>query len=188
MIVRSLSNAVEADWGAGVSRRFLFAGDGMGFTLTDTVARRGTTAAVHHGEILQGAFHAGGHIQRGLVSLPCKLYRSHAEFIAEAGTPVTVLPAWRTQARQAAELTVREIEPLLGGRLGGVLTVRSDAPLGRGFGSSTSDVLAAIRAVADAFSISFPCDTVARLAVLAETASDSLMFERAVLFAHREGG
>ncbi|WP_034262615.1 hypothetical protein [Actinospica robiniae] len=157
---------------------------------TRTTARRTGTATspIHHGEILQGAFRVHGRIQRGLVTIPCELYWSTAAFTPEPGGEVTVLPEWRGKARQAAELTLRELEPLVGEGLGGTLSVCSDVPLGRGFGSSTSDVLAAIRAVADAFDVRLPRETVARLAVAAETASDSLMFDQsAVLFAHREG-
>jgi uncharacterized protein involved in propanediol utilization len=95
-----------------------------------------------------------------------------------------MLPAWRQKARRAAELTVLEIAP----GAGGCLEITSDVPLGRGLGSSTSDVLAAIRAVADSFGLVLPPVGVARLAVEAELASDSLMFDHsAVLFAHREG-
>ncbi|MBC3839617.1 kinase [Streptacidiphilus sp. 4-A2] len=102
---------------------------------------------------------------------------------------MSVSPQWRCKARRAAELAVREVEAELGAPLGGLLTVDSDVPLCRGFGSSTSDVLASIWAVADTFRVRLPRATVARLAVEAETASDSLMFEQsAVLFAHREGG
>lgn len=146
------------------------------------------SSLIHHGEIIQGAFRVDGRIRRGLVTLPCKLFRSRAEFEPTAGAPVTVRPRWRTKACRAAELTVREVEAILGSSLGGVLTVVSDVPLCRGFGSSTSDVLAAIRAVTDAFAVPLSRETVARLAVRAETASDSLMFEEhVVLFAHREG-
>jgi uncharacterized protein involved in propanediol utilization len=157
--------------------------------VADHGRRRGTGwAPAHHGEIVQGAFRVEGRIRRGLVTLPCGLYRSRAAFVPRAGAGVTVAPRWRSKARRAAELAVLELESALGGGLGGELTVDSDIPLCRGFGSSTSDVLAAIRAVTDAFAVPLPRAVVARLAVRAETASDSLMFdESAVLFAHREG-
>jgi uncharacterized protein involved in propanediol utilization len=150
-----------------------------------TTVRAGTGCApIHHGEILQGSFRVDGRIRRGLVTLPCPLYRSQATFIPEPGGTVRVRPGWREKARRAAELAVREIEP----GVGGCLEVDSDVPLCRGLGSSTSDVLAAIRAVADSFGLVLPRVTVARLAVEAERASDSLMFDQtAVLFAHREG-
>lgn len=154
--------------------------------MNSTTVRIGTACApIHHGEILQGSFRVDGHIRRGLVTLPCPLYRSQATFTPKSGGRVRVRPEWREKARRAAELAVREIEP----GVGGCLEVDSDVPLCRGLGSSTSDVLAAIRAVADSFGLVLPRVTVARLAVEAESASDSLMFDQtAVLFAHREGG
>jgi len=150
-----------------------------------TAVRIGTASApIHHGEIVQGSFRVDGRIHRGLVTLPCPLYRSQAKFVPESSGPVRVRPAWREKARRAAELTVLEISP----DSGGCLDVDSDVPLCRGLGSSTSDVLAAIWAVADSFGLALPREVVARLAVKAEKASDSLMFDQTVvLFAHREG-
>jgi uncharacterized protein involved in propanediol utilization len=70
---------------------------------------------------------------------------------------------------------------------GGWLKVTSDVPVARGFGSSTSDVLATIRAVQRTFGCKLPDQEVARIAVRAEGASDSLMFgDQVVLFAQRD--
>jgi uncharacterized protein involved in propanediol utilization len=157
--------------------------------VSDAILRTGAACApIHHGEIIQGAFRVDGRVHRGLVTLPCRLYSSQAKFTPMADRPVSVRPKWREKARRAAEFAVQEVESITGGRFGGCLELDSDVPLCRGFGSSTSDVLAAIWAVADAFRLVLPRATVARLAVRAETASDSLMFDQtAVLFAHREG-
>jgi uncharacterized protein involved in propanediol utilization len=71
---------------------------------------------------------------------------------------------------------------------GGRVVVSSDIPRGLGMGSSTSDVTAAIRAVADSQGTVLAEGEVARLAALAEGACDSLMIaDRVVLFAHRDG-
>ncbi|MDQ3789120.1 MAG: GHMP kinase, partial [Actinomycetota bacterium] len=73
-------------------------------------------------------------------------------------------------------------------RCGGHLRLHSDLPLGLGMGSSTGDVIAAVRAVAASFGVVLPPGVIARLAVLAEHASDPLMLdERPLLFAQREG-
>jgi uncharacterized protein involved in propanediol utilization len=117
---------------------------------------------------------------------------SRAEFVPDPASPpgaLTVSPADRTKALRAAELAVEECArrsrlPLCGGRL----TVGGDIPVGLGMGSSSSDVLAALRAVADAFGVQLGAGTLAGLAVLAEGASDPLMLDgRPVLFAQREG-
>lgn len=145
-------------------------------------------APAHHGEILQGIFAVDGHLKRGLVTLPCEIYTARACFTAIEAQGITVSPTWKSKAKRAAELTVAALREHGIGAFGGYLKVTSRIPLGQGFGSSTSDVLAAIWAVADAFSIQLPAAIVAKLAVAAELASDSLMFEESsVLFAHRDG-
>ncbi|MFE7271044.1 kinase [Streptomyces sp. NPDC057623] len=153
--------------------------------MTEENARRmgQSSAPVHHGEILQGVFRHEGGLRRGLVTLPCALYSVQAHFIPDGHAGVTVLPPWKVKAQRAAELALAEL-----GKTGGGLKLSGDVPLGRGFGSSTSDVLAAVGAVQSAFSLTLPDDVVARIAVRAETASDSLMYpSTTVLFAHRDG-
>jgi uncharacterized protein involved in propanediol utilization len=146
------------------------------------------TAPVHHGEILQGIFAADDRLKRGLVTLPCDIYMARARFTVSDERGIRVSPAWRSKARRAAELTAVALGEHGIGVFGGDLDVTSRVPLSQGFGSSTSDVLAAIWAVADAFAVRLPAAVVAKIAVAAETASDSLMFgDSSVLFAHREG-
>ncbi|NUB04611.1 kinase [Azospirillum sp. Vi22] len=139
----------------------------------------------HHGEILQGIFpDETGRLHRGLVTLPCNIVSSAAVFRPAAGPLVTV-PDDKRKAADAARLA---LDTLGLHDQGGYLTVESDIPVGLGMGSSTADVVAAIRAVADAHGAALGADEVARLAVRAETASDSIMHgDLAVLFAQREG-
>ena len=144
-------------------------------------------AAAHHGEVLQGVFYSSdGSVEHGLVTLPCALFGSRARFRPLCSGPVTVEPSDRLRAREAARLT---LDALGHGACGGALQIDSDVPLCWGCGSSTADVLAAIRATADAFEATLAPGWIARLAVAAETASDSLMYDatRAVLFAQRRG-
>ncbi|WP_180356135.1 GHMP family kinase ATP-binding protein [Aliirhizobium smilacinae] len=86
---------------------------------------------------------------------------------------------------KAAELTLKLIKESI---IGGDLTIDSNIPPGSGFGSSTADVIATIRAVADFAQLVLPRDTVSRIAVDAEIASDSLAYgDQPVLFGHRSG-
>ncbi|MFD7031365.1 GHMP kinase [Streptomyces sp. NPDC059917] len=150
-------------------------------------------APCHHGEILQGVFLDGsGRRCAGLVTLPMAGPGSHATFVRRPGTEpgaLTVVPADRTKAAGAAGLAVAECARRSGRPpCGGELRLAGDVPVGLGMGSSTSDVIAAVRAVADAYGLRLPPETVARLAVRAELACDPLMLdERPVLFAQREG-
>lgn len=146
------------------------------------------SAPIHHGEILQGVFPHQGRLTRGLVTLPCAVHTTRASFIPARGGEFTVSPAWKTKAVRAARLTAEACVPPGEGPVGGHLELTGDVPLRRGFGSSTSDVLAAAWAVQDALVRPLSPEETARIAVRAETASDSLMFkESSVLFAQREG-
>lgn len=138
----------------------------------------------HHGEIIQGVFEdSTGQLRRGLVSLLSDTFKAEATFFPDDSGAVRVEPHWKTKARRAAELTLDYI----GRPLGGHLVISSNIPPSWGFGSSTSDVTAATRAVANAFGMELTSKEVARLVVTAETASDPVMFNgRAVLFAQRD--
>jgi uncharacterized protein involved in propanediol utilization len=139
----------------------------------------------HHGEVLQGAFEGSrGRQVRALVTLPGGASGSTASFVPGPGG-LTAGPGTGPKAREAAR---RTLEYLGVGRRGGSLIVRCATPVGWGMGSSTSDVVASIRAVADACDVELAPEIVARLAVEAEAASDPVMFGgRAVLFEHRAG-
>lgn len=140
----------------------------------------------HHGEFLQGVFRDSvQHLQRGLLTVPCPIYQSHATFWPRSQGPVTSRPAWCTKAVKAAELTLKLVNA---SNIGGDLTIDSNIPPGAGFGSSTADVIAAIRAVADFADLALSRMAVSRIAVEAEIASDSLAFgDQPVLFGHRSG-
>lgn len=144
------------------------------------------TAPSHHGELLQGVFEEGGGLHRGLVTLPCPLFASNATVRLSRWEPdLTVAPAWKTKALNAARSTLK----VLGmSAYGGVLELSGDVAVGRGLGSSTSDVTAAILAVLAAAGRHLAPERIARIAVAAEAATDPLIyFDRMLLFAHREG-
>jgi uncharacterized protein involved in propanediol utilization len=71
--------------------------------------------------------------------------------------------------------------------VGGTIAVSGNIPRGFGYGSSTADVLATLRAVAGAFDRALEPAELAMLAVEAEGASDPLMWSEPVVFAQREG-
>ncbi|WP_260610479.1 GHMP kinase [Streptomyces sp. WAC06614] len=118
---------------------------------------------------------------------------STARFVRRPGTPpeaLTVVPAGRTKAARAAVLAVVECAARTGRPAeGGELRLTGDIPVGLGMGSSTSDVIATVRAVAGAYGVRLDAGTVSRLAVRAERACDPLMLDdgRPVLFAQRAG-
>ncbi|MBB6468582.1 uncharacterized protein involved in propanediol utilization [Aminobacter lissarensis] len=140
----------------------------------------------HHGELLQGVFEDDrGRLHRGLVTLPIDSLRSTAWIVLDESGKLGVEPPSREKALLAAQLALAHLGyPSLGGRL----KIESDIPVGHGYGSSTADVVASMRAVAAALGARMLPATSSRLAVAAEVASDAIAFEtEALLFAQREG-
>lgn len=142
-------------------------------------------ASGHHGELLQGVFEdRNGRLHRGLVTLPLTRLVSKATFTAAATPGLATRPSGKVKAGLAARQTLSH----LGVSEGGVLHIESNIPIGHGYGSSTADVVAAIRAVAAAHDVRLQPSRASQLAVAAERASDAIAFdEHAVLFAQREG-
>jgi uncharacterized protein involved in propanediol utilization len=146
-------------------------------------------APAHHGELLQGSFADDtGRLHRALVTLPHPGRGTRAVFRASYTHGGVLGPPALIKVRRAAMLTLGQLPNHRCPAKGGQIEISSDIPPGVGMGSSTSDVTATIRAVADCHGLALSKDEVARLAVLAECASDSIMIDdRVVLFAHREG-
>lgn len=48
MIIRTIESVPMIEWGNGLSRRFLLYSDNMGYTLTDTIVRAGTTSKMEY--------------------------------------------------------------------------------------------------------------------------------------------
>ena len=152
----------------------------------EPASRQGAgTAIAHHGELLQGVFEDdNGRLHRGLVTLPLPAMTSQATFIGAHSVDVTVRPDGKAKASAAARLTLDHLAVAEGG----VIKISSDIPIGHGYGSSTADVVAAIRAVAAAYAAQLVPSRIGRLAVAAEQASDAIVFDsQAILFAQREG-
>ncbi len=147
------------------------------------------SAPGHHGELLQGMFtDSTGRLRRGLVTLPQPDRVSRAVFYPSYDHWGIVGTSELVKVRRAAILTLREFATHPQASKGGLIEITSDVPPGIGMGSSTSDVTATIRAVADYLGVTLSPAEIGRLAVAAECASDSIMIDdRVVLFAHREG-
>src|SRR5438105_344188 len=64
MIIRKLDEAKTVEWGNGLSRRFLLEADGMGYTVTDTIVRKGTKSRLEYKDHLEACYCIEG---KGLV-------------------------------------------------------------------------------------------------------------------------
>src|SRR3954453_6908731 len=133
-------------------------------------------APAHHGELLQGMFlDDAGVPHRALVTLPQPALGTRAVFRPSYTHGGVLGPPELIKVRRAAILTLSQLPSYRSPAKGGQIEITSTVPRGIGMGSSTSDVTATIRAVADSHGHPLAKEEVARLAVLAECASDSLM-------------
>jgi len=139
----------------------------------------------HAGEILQGAAPSATGLHRILVSLPAPNFCARASFRPSAKGGLRVSPIWKQKGLRAANLACHAFGAP---NPSGLIRLSSNIPVCRGLGSSTSDCVAAIRAVAAWRQESPSEETVAKLAQQAEDSSDSTMFnEQVVAFRHCEG-
>lgn len=60
MIIRDIENVKTVDWGNGLSRRFLLASDGVGYSITDTTVRAGTKSRLEYRNHLESCYCIGG--------------------------------------------------------------------------------------------------------------------------------
>jgi L-ectoine synthase len=60
MIIRQLTEVPSVEWGNGVSRRFLLAADGLGYTVTDTIVRAGTKSRLEYRRHLEACYCIAG--------------------------------------------------------------------------------------------------------------------------------
>lgn len=120
------------------------------------------------------------------MTLPCAPLESRVRFTPGAGRVVRcegAAPGYQ-KAIRAARVALDHLGLTT---IGGTLAMSGNIPRGHGYGSSTADVLASIRAVAGAFDRDLEPAELAMLAVEAEGASDALMWSEPVVFAQNEG-
>ncbi|MEV7186683.1 ectoine synthase [Kitasatospora sp. NPDC093102] len=60
MLIRDLADVKTVEWGNGLSRRFLVASDGLGYSLTDTVVNAGTKSRLEYRNHLEACYCIAG--------------------------------------------------------------------------------------------------------------------------------
>ncbi|MBI3688106.1 MAG: kinase [Actinobacteria bacterium] len=130
------------------------------------------------GELVQGVLPgAGGDF---LVTLPIARW-TVATFQLDPGAGgVQVHPRHKVKAQRITEMLLE----LLGGPAGGVLTIESSLPEGKGLASSSADLVAAARAVGNALGADLPPDRIEHLLRQIEP-TDGVLYPGIVAFDHR---
>ncbi len=161
----------------------------------------------HFGEYLQGHFDdiKGDIIDRACVAIPLishiddlNLHNSDeayyqlpyassgsiAIFIPSEDENLEVEPNYKILSKKAAEYTLS----LLGKEdCGGLLKIITRGKTSMGLGTSTSDIVASMRAVSESFGIHLEGDLIAKKSVEIELASDGIMYDNATLFITTQG-
>lgn len=136
------------------------------------------TANGTFGELLQGRL--PGSRRDFLVTLPITRW-STACFRWGPDQPLFVEPAGKLKSHRLAERILRR-HGIPGG---GLLTVESDLPEGKGLASSSADLVATARAVGHAFGLAMPATEIEDLIRPLEP-TDGVMHDGATAFYHRE--
>lgn len=131
------------------------------------------------GELLQGVLPSGADPDF-LVTLPIARYAT-ASFVSDPALPAVKVfpPHKRKSLRLAADILARYGLPA-----GGVLTLQSELPEGKGLASSSADLVATARAVAACYGIAIPTRALEELMGRIEP-SDGVMHSAVVAFHHR---
>jgi L-threonine kinase len=137
------------------------------------------TAFGTFGELLQGALPEND--LDFMVTFPISRWTVATFRRTGAGEPLVVTPAHKDKSRRLAELVMREH----GGGHGGILSLDSDLPEGKGFASSSADLVATARAVGDALGLRFDEHAIESFLRRIEP-SDGVMYAGVVAFYHRE--
>lgn len=131
------------------------------------------------GECVQGRIGEGPHF---LITSPVSLC-SRAEFIADLGLGCLLVEPVHYVKSRAGVLRYLEEEGL---PLSGLLRVHSGARTSLGFGTSTADIAASLRAAASAWRRRISPARISSIAIGIEP-SDGSMYSGCVAYAHREG-
>jgi len=130
------------------------------------------------GELVQGQTVAG---EDFLVTFPIELWSEVTVVLNDSGT--VDAPTNKPKSKRMVELALKRLGlPDMGARL----DVDCRLPEGRGLASSTADVVATARAVADATGLHLEPGEIAELAIQIEP-SDGVMWDDVVAFNHRAG-
>ena len=140
----------------------------------------------HFGEILQGAFKTDSGLCRGLVTLPCHSVGSSVNVKISNGVGEIITPPGKLKIEMAVRAYVEHYT--LSPHLTFEIHQSSSIPEGVGMGSSTSDIVATLRALDQAIGVETDSLTLAGMTLQAEKACDAIMFSDGTrLFAQREG-
>jgi L-threonine kinase len=132
------------------------------------------------GELVQGTLHD----RSVLITLPAAV-GARALAVRKSGPGVDIHPATKRKAHAAANSLLRRAGLQLD-EIGVRVTIESPVPEGKGMASSSADIVATCRAIADLFRLTISASDLAAVACSVEP-SDGVMFDRPVAFDFMRG-
>lgn len=130
------------------------------------------------GELVQGCMGE----RPFLITLPIPSLRSEAVFIPDqCVSGIRVIDAKR-KARKAGELLFQQF----GIKGGGFLEIESNIPVGKGLASSSADMVAALKAIADSYDLPLTTEIISFIAAAIEP-TDGVMYEEVVAYDYIHG-
>ena len=130
------------------------------------------------GELVQGIIED----RPFLITLPIPSLQSEARFVPEpAVTGVRVVDS-KIKAKKAGESLLQ----LFGIKGGGYLDIHSNITAGKGLASSSADIVAALRAIADSYSLPLTNEIISMIAAKVEP-TDGVMYEEVVAYDYING-
>ncbi|MEH7547379.1 MULTISPECIES: GHMP family kinase ATP-binding protein [Bacillaceae] len=117
-----------------------------------------------------------------LITLPIPSLQSEATFVPETAVSGIRVVDSKMKAKKAGESLLQ----LFGIREGGYLEIQSNIPAGKGMASSSADIVAALRAIADSYSLPLTNEMISMIAAKVEP-TDGVMYEEAVAYDYING-
>ena len=117
-------------------------------------------------------------------SLPIASSGSIAIYTPEKDEKLMVFPKDKVKSKAAVKKTLKFLKKE---NYGGYLKIITGGRVAQGLGTSTSDIVASVRAVSNYFQKRLYSDTIAKIAVETEKASDGIMYDNATLFVSTKG-
>ena len=131
------------------------------------------------GEMIQGQ---DINMQYFLITLPIQLY-SHATFEPQmTSKEVMIFPSNFTKSYKAAKSLLKDLNI----DKGGVITINSEIPLGKGLSGSSADIVATIKAICNYYKIQITQDSISKYCVAIER-SDAVRYKDNVRYDNVNG-
>jgi uncharacterized protein involved in propanediol utilization len=130
------------------------------------------------GELVQGVIGE----RPFLITLPIPSLWSHATFFPDPTISEIIALGSKVKAIKAGKLLLQ----WFGVKGGGFLEIRSNIPIGKGMASSSADIVAAMRAIAQSYSLPLTKEIISAISAMVEP-TDGVMYEEIVAFDYIHG-